>query len=302
MDASWVQDLEHRLEASKDVRNLNRLFSYFSQLTSKETGIFHCWEEGDLKQLPLSQCRVQAIDPLSNGPAALLPDMICAGLTHEEARREAGLTGMEAYVSRLAGLFVDSQQMAGIGVGETVADGVARGLHSHLTNELNRRQTGRIPNAIQVRLSQVVDNRCRYYLQALTVMRGTPVICLGEEVSGFPVVWVGTGDRWFGSVGLNATIAMRKALQAALLKMQNPFDFRSNQVVVTPTLVLRKGEPLHLQIPASDESSQLEILRNARQLLQKNGKHLMVLDLAVEPFLKEVPEGVFGVLLREGDA
>jgi putative thiazole-containing bacteriocin maturation protein len=302
LDASWVQDLEHKLGASKDERISNRLFSYLSQLTSKETGILHCWEEGDLRQLPLSQCRVQAIDPLSKGPAELLPDMICAGMTHEEARREAGLAGMEAYVSRFAGVFVDSQLMAGIGVGESVAEGVVRGLHSHLANGLRERQTGKTPNAVQLRLSQVEDDRCRYYLQSLTVMRGTPVVCLGEEVSGFPVVWVGTGDRWFGSVGLNVTIAMRKALQAALLKLQNSFDFRSNQVVEIPEIVVSKKSPIDLQIPACDESSQLEILRNARQILQKNGKHLTVLDLAVEPFLREVPEGVFGVLLREGEA
>jgi putative thiazole-containing bacteriocin maturation protein len=302
LDPSWVQDLERRLETNTDERTSNRLFSYFSRLTSKETGILHCWDEGDLKQLPLSQCRVQAIDPLSKGPAVLLPDMICAGLTHEEARREAGLAGTEAYVSRFAGLFIDSQKMAGIGVGETVAEGVARGLHSRLANELSRRQTWKTPNAVQVRLSLVEDDRCRFYLQALTVMRGTPIICLGEEVSGFPVVWVGTGDRWFGSVGVNATIAMRKALQAALLKVQNPFDFRSNQVEEIPTLVLSQKATIDLQIPGSDESSQMEILRNARQILHKNGKHLIVLDLAVEPFLKEVPGGVFGVLLREGDA
>jgi putative thiazole-containing bacteriocin maturation protein len=299
---SWVHDLEQRLETSSDEKASNWLFSYLSSITSKETGILHCWEEGDLGQLPLSQCRVQAIDPLSEGPAKLLPDILCAGLTHEEARREAGLAGLEAYVSRFARVFVDSREIIGIGVGETAAEGVVRGLHSRLANELRLRQSLRSPFASLVNLSRVEDERCRYYLQALKVMRGTPVICLGEEVSGFPVVWVEAGDRWFGSVGLNVTIALRKALQAALLKAQNPFDFRSAQVMEIPALVVSKEAPFDLQIPASDESAPLEALRNARQALRMNGKVLKVMDLAVEPFLKEVPEGVFGVLLREGEA
>ena len=39
------------------------LLLYFRRLTSAESGIFHLWEEGDLKQLPLFQCRVQVVNP-----------------------------------------------------------------------------------------------------------------------------------------------------------------------------------------------------------------------------------------------
>ncbi|MFC7441576.1 putative thiazole-containing bacteriocin maturation protein, partial [Laceyella putida] len=105
--AEWVEDLDLRLERSAGRRESNGLFPTFSLLTSRESGIFHIWEEGDLKQLPLAQCRVQAADPLSEGPAELLPDIVCSGLTHEEARREAGLAGIEAYVSRMVGLLVE---------------------------------------------------------------------------------------------------------------------------------------------------------------------------------------------------
>ena len=74
---------------------------YFSRLTSEETGIFHTWEERNLTQLPLAQCYVQAVNPVSEGPADLLPEVVCAGFTHEEAKREAGLTGIEMYVSQM---------------------------------------------------------------------------------------------------------------------------------------------------------------------------------------------------------
>jgi hypothetical protein len=36
--------------------------------------------------------------------------------------------------------------------------------------------------------------------------------------------------------------------------------------------------------------------------LKKNGKQLFVMDLAVEPFLKDGLEGVYGVLLREEES
>ena len=49
-------------------------------------------------------------------------------------------------------------------------------------------------------------------------MHGSPTIGLGEEVNGFPVIWVGTNDGWYGGVDLNITLALRKALQQALMK------------------------------------------------------------------------------------
>lgn len=74
---------------------------------------------------------------------------------------------------------------------------------------------------MSVQLGDVDDERCRYYLQALTRLQGDPIIAFGEEVSGFPVVWAGTSDGWSGAVGLNVTIALRNALQKAIMKVQN---------------------------------------------------------------------------------
>ncbi|MBN2909914.1 putative thiazole-containing bacteriocin maturation protein [Polycladomyces sp. WAk] len=304
--AEWVQDLDLRLEQSADRIEPNGLFPTFSLLTSEESGIFHIWEEGDLKQLPLAQCRVQAADPLSEGPAELLPDIVCTGLTHEEARREAGLVGIEAYVSRMVRLLVEDgmvepQEFVGVGAGETVAEGVCRGLQKCLTRELVK--ANQTPPVFRVQLSAVEDERCLFYLQALTTLQGSPVIGLGEKVFGCPVVWVGTSGRWYGSVGLHVTLALRQALQHALQqalpKAQNQSTRFSTQALEASAVLLEEKVPQSLVIPACEEAVPSEILPSVMQVLKRNRKRLMVLDLAMEPFLKEELAGVFGVLLRE---
>jgi putative thiazole-containing bacteriocin maturation protein len=311
--AEWLQDLDLRLERSSSRGERSRLFPYFSQLTSAESGIFHIWEEGDLKQIPLAQCRVQAVDPLSDGPAELLPDIVCSGLTHEEARREAGLAGIEAYVSRMAALpvtalcspqkiagsMVEQQEFVGIGAGETVAEGICRGLQKYLTEELGKQQVDQMPPVSQVQLRAIEDERCRFYLQALTTMQGEPMIGLGEEVSGFPVVWVGTSGHWYGSVGLNITMALRKALQQALMKAQNQTACLTTQALEVSSVLLEEKVQRSYVIPAYEEMAQSEVLQSTLQVLKRNHKRLLVCDLALEPFLKGELAGVFGVLLRE---
>ncbi|MFF2889613.1 putative thiazole-containing bacteriocin maturation protein [Paenibacillus sp. NPDC057967] len=294
----WIHDFDRQLERGSSNR-VNGLIPYFSRLTSAESGIFHVWEEGNLKQLPLSQCRVQAIDPLSEGPAGLLPDMICTDLTHEEARREAGLAGIEAYVSRMAGLLVSRQEFIGIGAGETVAEGICRGLQRCLDEGLRMRQAHQLPFVSRVQLGTVEDQHCLFYLQALTTIKGEPIIALGEKVFGFPVAWIGTRDGWYGHAGLNVTLALRKALQQALLAAQNQPDGLKSQALAFSSVYLEEQVPIRLEIPACEATSQPEVLQSALQVLNRNSKRILVLDLAVEPFLKEEIAGVFGVVLCE---
>jgi len=297
--ARWVDDVEVRLNERQDGGAVNGLISYFSMLTSKQTGIFHRWEEGDLRQLPLSQCRVQAANPLSEGPADLLPGIICAGLTHEEARRETGLAGLESYMSRLAGVLVNTEQIIGIGVGEANAEGLARGLQACLLEHLGKRQTSRKAHVTRVRLGQVDDERCGFYLQALTTMRGLPTIGLGEEVCGFPTLWVGTEDGWFGGTGLTVTTALRKTLQAALMKAQNGSAFRVPQAVEAESVLLSPDVQLELSIPAEVTAEQPDVVRDAIRKLKTSNREVFVIDLAVEPFLRDGPVVAFGVLLGE---
>ncbi|MGM0834561.1 MAG: putative thiazole-containing bacteriocin maturation protein [Bacillota bacterium] len=308
----WVQDIDLKLKQSFSKGEPSRLLLYFSQLTSAESGVFHILEEEDLKQLPLAQCRVQVVDPLSEGPAELLPSIVCTELTHVNARKEAGLSGIEAYVSRLADLLVttippqqkaerrivESGEFIGVGAGETIAEGVCRGLQKCLTEELSKQMVDQKNVVYRVQLSDVDDERCRYYLQALTTMQGAPIIGLGEEVSGFPVIWVGTNNRWYGSVGLNTTLALQKALQQALMNGKN----QATQALADSSLVLIDKVPQSLLIRSSEEISQPEVLQSAMQVLKRYRKRLFLFELALEPFLKKELVGVYGMMLREGES
>ncbi|WP_136605558.1 putative thiazole-containing bacteriocin maturation protein [Paenibacillus dokdonensis] len=292
----------------------DRLLSYFNRLTSAETGILHCWEEGDSKQLPLSQCRVQAVDPLSEGPAELLPQIVCSGMTHHEARKEAGLAGIEAYVSRLAGVLkaarpaqpdsassLESQphEYVGIGAGETVAEAVFRGLRKYLFEELKSRSESSLPSVYQINLSKVEDDFCLYCLRVLTTMRDAPVIGLGQEALGFPVVWVGTNGYWYGGVGVNRTMALREALRQALMKIQNDAADIQGQILERSSVKMEDALTQSLTIPSFDESEYGMTLQSVREILQSNRKRIVVVDLSTEPFMQEELAGVFGVSLRE---
>lgn len=305
--AEWIQDLDLRLKQSSGKGELGVLLLYLSHLTSAESGIFHILEEEDLKQLPLAQCRVQAVDPLSVGPAELLPSIVCTELTHKKARKEAGLSGIEAYVSQMADVIVsalpllrqkvESGEIVGVGAGETIAEGVCRGLQKCLTAELSKQLADQKNVVSRVQLSEVEDERCRYYLQALTTMQGAPIIGLGKEVSGFPVVWVGTNDRWYGSVDLNSTMALQKALQQALMDGK----IQSEQAALPNSSVfLAEKPPQSLLIRTSEEIS--EVLQSAMQVLKRNRKRIIVFELGLEPILKKELVGVYGTLLREEES
>ncbi|NYE04468.1 putative thiazole-containing bacteriocin maturation protein [Bacillus niacini] len=293
-----VEDIDLRLADRMESVDPGKLLFSFNQLTSKVTGIFHIWEEGDLGQLPLAQCRVQVFNPLADGPAELIEDIVLSGLTHEEARREAGLSGIEAYVSQLVGL-LDLPPEVEVGAGEMFAESVCRGLQRCLDQELIKQSLEQKYSVSKVQLSTVEDERCRFYLQALTTLQGAPTIGIGEEVSGFPVVWIGTNDGWYGSVDLNITRALRNALQQALTKIQNEQEIVTARSLEVSSMLLDEKVPLSVEIPACEERIQSEDLLSAMEILEQNGKQLFVYELELEPFLKEGLAGIFGVLVQE---
>ncbi|MFF2445759.1 putative thiazole-containing bacteriocin maturation protein [Neobacillus sp. NPDC058068] len=305
-----IEDLDERLKQESDRdEQQGLLLEYFSRLTSKEIGIFHTWEERNLPQLPLSQCYVQTVDPMSEGPAELQPEVVCSGLTHEEARRNAGLKGIEMYVSKM----VDSHNFRvknqtartganvaegfiGIGSGETTAEAVCRGLQAFLDKELKSRKGDH--TVYRVPIGAIEDKKCRFYLKALTTLNGSSAIGLKEDVLGFPVVCVRSNGHWYTGAGLNTTLALRDTLQQALFDAQNQINSVERQEKKSMRY-LEKSET-KLNIPSFEEMTQLELLQSSIQVLNSNNKQLYVYDLSLEPFLKQGLAGVYGVQVREG--
>jgi len=305
-----VEDLDIRMKQNEKRNNPpHSLLDYFSDLTSEEVGIFHTWEERNLSQLPLAQCFVQAVNPISDGPAELLPEVICTGLSHEEAKRNAGLRGIEMYVSKWIDFYVRNQDDSinakftegtiGIGAGETADEAICRGLQAYLDEKLRNRMDDMQDGVIDLQLGSIEDQACRVYIDALTTLNGTPIIDLKEDILGFPVISVRTNGKRMTSTGLNLTLALRNALQQALLNTQN---HQQNPMVVedqTKPEVFREKKEFKLYIPSCEDMTSLELLQSSMQVLHQNGKELLVYDLAFEPFLNEELAGVFGVEIRE---
>ncbi|MGM7700502.1 putative thiazole-containing bacteriocin maturation protein [Pseudalkalibacillus sp. Hm43] len=257
---------------NREKKEESELFLTFGRMTSQVTGIFHRWEEGDLNQIPLSQCAVQVADPICDGPAELLPVKNCSGLTHEEARKEAGLVGVEDYCGRL----IDSFQPAynGVGAGETAEEGISRGVQKCLMEKLKARGEHTLT---PVKLGEVTDDHCKFYMNVLE----EPCVFLGEYLFGYPVTWVCVNDCWYGSAGMNVTQALRCCLEKAILK-----DCHTN-AICTENVTVTKCDPQALDVP------QLEID------LFKITETCDVYELKMEALFKKDELGVYGVLLRE---
>ncbi|MCM3737860.1 putative thiazole-containing bacteriocin maturation protein [Bacillus cytotoxicus] len=303
MEIEWVQDFNTRIKQNSNKNEWNEYDLNLNSLVSKEVGIFHIWEAGNLKQLPLAQCRIQTVDPLSEGPADLLPDMICAGLTHMEARYESGLSGVETYIARIVrSKLSEHEDFIGIGTGETIAECVSRGLQKCLDEEFRKRQLQQKIAVSPLQLDVVEDEHCRFYLKSLTTMQGTPTIALGEDIFNFPVIWIRTNNRWYGSVGLNKTMALRKALQQALIEVQNCDDCHVSQAIENSSVLLHDKMPLHFDISSCENLTQEEILQSAEQTVKQNGKRLYVFEISLEEVWKEELAGIYGVLLGEEES
>lgn len=245
-----VENLDVRLKQEwSDMGPQSNLFEYFGLLTSEETGIFHTWGERNLKQLPLSQCYIQAVNPVSNGPADILPEVICSGFTHEEAKKEAGLTGIEMYVSQMIKGIREQKDKGdvnipegfiGIGAGETFAEAVCRGLQGYLDEQLRKSKIDQQNTIVHLKLGTIEDQRCRFYFNALTTLNGAPKTGMKEDKLGFPVIWVRSKGRWYAGAGLNTTLALRNALQQALSDAQNQIDSVTGQRIDSGVLLRKR--------------------------------------------------------------
>ncbi|CAM4291294.1 bacteriocin maturation protein [Bacillus manliponensis] len=282
------QDFEELAEKSeKSNEEILRLHPFIS----KETGVFHIWEEGDLIQLPLAQCRVQVADLLSEGPAHVLSEIICSGFTHTEARCEAGLCGIEAYVAHI----IDTPQIIGVGVGVSKVECVYRGLQHYLDQELKRSKE---ICALRVCLEPIEDKRSRFYFEALKTMCGEPLIAFGEPLHEFPVALVQVRNQWYASVGFSHSIALQRVLERALKAVQNGTE----QEVAPFYVFLQEDEPTSVVIPSSADVEQKDTLQSVMQTLQQQNKQLSVFDITLGEEWEQHIAGIVTVSLREEDA
>ncbi|TDF98015.1 hypothetical protein [Paenibacillus piri] len=293
-----VTELELALETNQEPADTEAWFSYFSGLTSAVSGIFHKWEEDELNQLPLSQCLVQPADPLSEGPTQLLPVIVRGGLTHLEARWESGLAGLEAYIERMKPLLVSGlasyrPEDIRIGAGGSLAEAVGRGLIASLTEELSNRILHDELVVSRMEYTRIEDTHCRFYLNALSILEGEPLIAVGEPIFGLPAAWVRSGASWYGSVGLGLTHALRQSLQKALMKTEEALISSVNW---------NDHKPQKVSISACHPVWHASWLQSAVHSLKQHRKRLEIIDLRCESFLKEGPVGIFGVRLREEES
>ena len=189
-----------------------------------------------------------------------------------------------------------SGEFIGIGAGETIEEAVCRGLQANLEEELRNRTINQRNKIFRVQLGKIEDDRCRFYLNALTTLSGAPTIGLENEILGFPVVWVRSQGRQYTSTGLNTTLALQRALQQVLVDTQNEVNSTDRKA---ESVFLLKEKEVKIEIPSCEEITQLELLQSSVQILNGNSKRLFVYDLAFEPFLQQELAGMFGVQVRE---
>ncbi|MFC8683864.1 putative thiazole-containing bacteriocin maturation protein [Brevibacillus porteri] len=306
MSMEVLDERELELRISKEAEQKESLLSLFPSWTSPDNGIFHNWDEGDLTQLPLTQCRVTAVDPVADGPAELLPTVVCAGYTHDEARREAGLLGAEMYVGRMVNHLSDQnvayqaerENNIGIGAGETAAEGLCRALQHCLTLTYVSQMKGRQPTARPVRVDSIVDEQSQFYVRSFATLGEKLTIAKGHEVCGFPVYWVETRTGWYGSIGLQERETLRKALMYALQQIQTPTNQVSKYVLTAQSVGLT-GEAIELALSSVQEESEKEVWKQAVEVLALQHVSPRVMNAALEPFLEEDLGGVFALLLSQ---
>ncbi|MFD4705004.1 putative thiazole-containing bacteriocin maturation protein [Gottfriedia sp. NPDC058432] len=308
--AKIVHNFEEKLEQNKSKGDQSKLLTYLGQFNSQETGLFHVWDEGELNQLPLAQCRIQVVDPLTEGPVKLLTSTICTELTHEEARREAGLTGVEMYVSQIANqLIMNSEsdvvesmepgEYIAIATGQTFSESICRALQKYLSEELNKQASDHKSKIQEIKAIKIEDDCAQFYLQTLNTIHESPKIALGKEICGFPVVWIGTQKGWYRSVGLNLTMAIQDALKQVLKELQNKTPLPASTAIQSSLVLVEEKLIPEIIIPQSNRAQHTDLLVSAIDTLKQKNIELLTLEFMLEAINVDELAGVYGVLLRE---
>ncbi|WLR47191.1 hypothetical protein LC065_16955 [Halobacillus litoralis] len=293
------------------VKDQNEWLYYFGELTASPLGIFYQWEEGDLEQLPLSLCGVQVVHARSQ---KLTPEIIAGGKTHEEARREAGFMGVEAYAKTLEGEILQSlvphaesprrfpDDAFHIGAGESYTESSLRALQKAVENVWTE-DHHKAKKARKFTLRTIEDEDCRYYWQVLKTMDKEPELAISEDGFGFPMVWVKTPhSKWRGTVALHQTLAVRQALFLLLMEKQmeglpTAYSFRS-----CSQLYFEKESMASFDLPSMEAKDNKEVLRGAVTQLEKGQHKPSFVKISMDPFEEDGVIDLCGVWLERGDS
>ncbi|MBN3555663.1 bacteriocin maturation protein [Fictibacillus nanhaiensis] len=265
------------------------LHSLFYQITSSDTGIFQKFEEEDLSQLPLSQCNVQVADPFGESE----PEVITAAdRTHEDARLEAGLSGIETYVKKL---FKNSPEVMSVGIGRSAAEGMCRALQNSL-QEIFTKSHNRIQVSAEVDPISIQDAYSTFLIQALSTLDEEIKLFLGTKIHGFPVVWVQQDRNYFGSIGLDENRALQNALQGALMYRQNKETIHIKNCIKSSATISTTGLQT-ITLSESKEETLTYTLTSALQTLKNTNCKATLYTLHAETILNENTSGIFGITL-----
>jgi putative thiazole-containing bacteriocin maturation protein len=255
-------------------RQQTDILHIFAQITSETTGIFRSWNPADLLQLPLSQCQVEITDPLENRD---IPPIVSSGLTHLEARREAGLAGLEAYATLwVEGTKTFSITEGKIGAGQNITEAIYRGFIKCMEPNQNE------PTNAQI--VKTVEDQSRYLVDCLHTLDATPSLYLEQNSYGFPIAWVQVHDTWFHSAGLSSATALHTSLQKAL-------HFLQNKTVISQHR-LRSNCCNNLSLDSIKSSLPIII-----EQLKKHNKQMKVYQLQLEKILS--PLSIVYVAIKE---
>lgn len=265
------------------------LHSLFYQITSRETGLFRLFEEVDLSQLPLSQCQVIVADPFGEYE----PEVITAsGRTHEDARLEAGLSGIEAYMKKL---FQNSPDEMSVGTGRSAAEGMCRALQNNL-QEIFMKSHNKLQVSAEIDLSSIPESYSTFLIKALSTLGDEIKLFLGKKVYGFPLVWVQQDGKCFGSIGLDENRALQNALQGALMYRQNKENAFSKKCIISSTTI-PASRLQTITLLETKEVPLTETLKSSLQTLKNNNCNVKFYTLHAETILNENTSGLFGITL-----
>jgi putative thiazole-containing bacteriocin maturation protein len=268
------------------------LHSLFYQITSRQTGLFRSFAEEDLTQLPLSQCRVKVADPFGESE----PEVITAsGRTHEDARLEAGLYGIETYVKKL---FQNSSDEMSVGTGRSAAEGMCRALQNNL-QEIFMKSHNKLQVSAEIESSSIQDSYSTFLIQSLSTHGDEIKLFLGKKVHGFPVVWVQQHGKCFGSIGLDENRALQNALQGALMDRQNNEEISCKKCIKSSATISTTGLQT-ITLLETTEKPLTETLASALQTLKNNNCDVKFYTLLAESILNENTSGMFGITLSSG--